>query len=123
MYKRQILSLDIAVSIQNQLVGKARAAGVGHAVVVAVNHVLEVVDHGLGEHERLLPLREENGLGLELIGSGNGLSDIHKVVKIHQYVVVEMCIRDRYISIFAFARIIVFCSSLSKPLSNPEREI
>ena len=31
---------------------------------------------------------EENGLGLELIGSGNGLSDIHEVVKIHQYVVV-----------------------------------
>ena len=83
-----ILCLDIAVFIQNQLVGKARAAGIGHAVFVAVNHVLEVVDHGLGEHERLLSLGEENGLGLELIGSGNGLSDIHEVVKIHQYVVV-----------------------------------
>ena len=83
-----ILSLDIAVFIQNQLVGKARAAGVGHAVVVAVNHVLEVVDHGLGEHKRLLPLREENGLGLELIGAGNGLPDVYEVVKIHQHVVV-----------------------------------
>ena len=83
-----ILSLDIAVFIQNQLVGKARAAGVGHAVVVAVNHVLEVVDHGLGEHERLLSLGEENGLGLELIGAGNGLPDADEVIKVHQYVVV-----------------------------------
>ena len=83
-----ILSLDIAVFIQNQLVGKARAAGIGHAVFVAVNHVLEVVDHGLGEHERLLPLREENGLGLELIGSVNGLPDADEVIKVHQYVVV-----------------------------------
>ena len=35
----------------------------------------------------------------------------------------SLIIPDIYISIFAFARIIVFCSSLSKPLSNPEREI
>ena len=59
-----ILGLDVTVFIHYQLAGKAGTAGIGLAVIVAVDHIIEVVDHGLGDHDRLLPGRQHEG-GLE----------------------------------------------------------
>ena len=83
-----VLRLDVAVSVDDQLVGEAVALGVGLVVAVAVHHVLKVVDHGLGEHHGLLALRQENGVHHELlvavqIGVGG-----NEAIKVHQHIAV-----------------------------------
>ena len=80
--------LDLAV-LKNQSGGKTRTVLVGHAVSVAVDHVIEIVYHGLGQHERLLAVGQIQGLGG--IGdrlAGNGLRD--KAVHIHENIVIDV---------------------------------
>ena len=79
--------LDFAVVIQHQLVGKAVALGVGGTVLIRVNHILKIVDHGLRNHHRLLALGQIDGLGEEAavaVHTGNAADE---AVEIHQHIV------------------------------------
>ena len=79
--------LDFAVVVQNQLIGKAMTLGIRGAVLIRVNHILEVVDHGLGQHHRLLALRQVDGLGEEAAVAIHAFHIADKAVEIHQHIV------------------------------------
>ena len=85
-----IPGLDLTGGIHNQPVGKARTGGIGLAVLIAVYHVVIVVDHGLGDHNRLLALGQEDGVIGVIHAAGEILRTGNKVVEVHQDVAVAI---------------------------------
>ena len=80
-------SLDVAIGIHHQLIGKAMTLAVQLAVLIRVNHVFKIVDHGLGNHHRLFALGQINGFC-----SKGGISiqanvAVDEAVKIHQDII------------------------------------
>ena len=57
-------SLNLAGQVvHDQLGGEASTVLIRNLVIVAVDHVIVVVDHGLGDHHRLLAVGQQDGLG------------------------------------------------------------
>ena len=85
-----ILCLDLTGGIHNQLIGKAGTGGIGLAVLIAVHHVVIVVDHGFGDHNGLLALGQEDGVIGVIHAAGEVLRTGNKVLEVHQNVAVAV---------------------------------